>query len=377
MRLAVVQWSGRVGGAEAFNLALAAALRKLDVDTTIVFITEPGLLGERPRTAAIPFQSLGFGRGRDVLIRPNVFAAAVTKAGPDGALLPECGYIGAALRVGGYRGPVIATEHGAGLLMVSPGPRRLVRHASRIVGAWADDAEVGVSDFVLKRMGNRRHAPRIVRIYNGVDPTAFAARNDRPIAPGSVVIGFAGGLKPGKGADRLINAFAEVRSRLSATLLVAGDGPERGRLMALAKALGVQEDVNFLGWVQDMPRFWGRCDVAVFPSDGPRETFGMAALEAMACGKPVIASCIGALPEVVAEGVTGRLVMPGDSSALALALIAYARDSELRRIHGFAARARAIERFHIDDCARAYRDLFLAVTGSRKLGGCPSRLATL
>ncbi len=141
-------------------------------------------------------------------------------------------------------------------------------------------------------------------------------------------------------------------------LLIAGDGPERRRLSSLAKSLGADKSVEFLGVVNDVPALWRRCDVAAVPSDTFIESFSMVTLEAMACGKPIVATRNGAIPELIVDGISGTLVAPGNVPDLTEALIGYADQPDLRREHGAAARARAIKRFHIDTCAQAYLDLF-------------------
>jgi glycosyltransferase involved in cell wall biosynthesis len=91
----------------------------------------------------------------------------------------------------------------------------------------------------------------------------------------------------------------------------------------------------------------------------------MATLEAMTSGKPIVATRTGAIPELIVDGTTGTLVSPGDVGALAQALTYYAEHPEVRRKHGLAGRARAIERFHIEDCARAYLTLFAELATKR------------
>ena len=359
-RLAMVLWNGGIGGAEIFMASLAARLRKLEVDTTIAFVSSPYPLVERAPRDGVPYLSLGFRRGRDIVRHPRRFAAAVTGAGCDGALLVECGFMGAALRAGGYSGTIVAIEHGAvfELAGYSRGRRSLYR-LSRRFGAISNDAEVGVSDFVLEQLRAQPHAPRTRRIYNGIDsPSALG--DDPDGQPDVVRIGFVGRLVAGKGLEYVIRALARVRLRTPARLLIAGDGPERPRLGSLAQSLQIGSDLEWVGPVADVPAFWRRCDIAVVPSDGP-ESFSMATLEAMACARPVVASRIGAIPELVVDGVTGTLVPPGDVEALAGALAAYAERPDLRRIHGEAARARAASRFALDDCARDYVDLFASL----------------
>jgi glycosyltransferase involved in cell wall biosynthesis len=179
-----------------------------------------------------------------------------------------------------------------------------------------------------------------------------------------------GRLVSGKGADHLIQAVARARGSRPVRLLVAGDGPDRPRLAALANEHGVEGDVEFLGVVDDVPAFWVGCDVAVVPSAELHEAFSMVTLEAMACGKPVVATRSGAIPELVSDGETGRLVDRGDVGALAEAMVAYAEDPGTRVAHGAAARRRASERFHIEDSARAYLAIFSALaTGRREAVG--------
>ena len=141
-------------------------------------------------------------------------------------------------------------------------------------------------------------------------------------------------------------------------LLIAGKGPELPRLSSLAQGLRVGDRIEFVGLVRDIQPFWHRCDVGIFPSHQFIESFGMAALEAMACGKPVIATRNGGAPEIVVDGVTGTIVEPGDVTALAQALVTYAGHPELRSARGAAGRARAIEKFDIHDSARAYLRCF-------------------
>ncbi len=360
-RLALVLWNGDVGGAELLNAALAEHLRRLGANVTIVFIGTARPLADRLSRADILYRSLNLERGRNIIRHHRRYANEIARTGPDGALLVGRGLMGAALRSGGYRGPIVAVEHGPLLFEQQDltRPQRLLARIGRVGGAWAADAEVAVSDFMLEKMRQHKHARRIQRIYNGIDPgfhrPLAGARTD--CGP-ELVVGFAGRLVPGKGADRLIQALAQVSGQLPAKLLIAGDGPERSRLSSLAQTLEIGSAIQFLGMVDDMPAFWQRCDVAVVPSSTFVESFSMVTLEAMACGKPIVATRNGAIPELIVDGVTGTLVTPGDVRGLARALVAYAEQADLRRAHGVSARARAVERFHITTCAQAYLDLF-------------------
>jgi glycosyltransferase involved in cell wall biosynthesis len=307
------------------------------------------------------------GRGREVLRHPRRYAEEVARSGPDGALLVERGFMGGALRAGGYRAPIVAVEHGA--LLELPGitrSRRLLELANYLCGAWADDAEVAVSDFMLARTRQHPHARRLKRIYNGIDPDRYLPDEAPERTPhGELVIGFAGRLIPGKGADHLIRAIALADREAAARLLIAGDGPERERLKLLTASLNIESKVDFVGIVDDLPAFWRRCDVAAVPSDTFTESFSMVTLEAMTCGMPIVATRNGAIPELMRDGVTGTLVACGDVQELAHALVVYSRDPIVRRRHGAAGRARAIESFHLDACARAYLTLFSELRADR------------
>lgn len=362
-RLALVLWSAEVGGAETLMLALAQRLGRFGANAEVVILGRDGPLVDRLSASGLRYHLLGFARGRDALRQPRRWTHVVASKGPDGALVPECGFLGTALRLGGYDSSIVAIEHGTILDPDQTRARQALDLIMRASGAWANDAEVAVSEYVLTRMHRRPHARRLRRIYNGVDPDQLSPREShRPQAdPAVFVAGFVGRLIPRKGLDVLIRALAAARDHVSARLLVAGDGPDRVRISSLARCAGVGDEVEFLGMIADVQGFWDRCDIAVVPSTTWIESFCLAAVEAMACGKPVIASRRGALPEVVVDGVTGTLVPPGDAAALAGALVAYARQPSMRREHAVAARRRAVDCFHIDDCAKAYLELFASI----------------
>jgi glycosyltransferase involved in cell wall biosynthesis len=367
-KLALVLWSGDVGGAETLNAKLADQLRRLGAQVTILFVGTPWPLAERLARADIPYSTLGLGRGRNVLLHPHRYAREVNRIGVDGALLMERGFMASALRAGGYGGPIVAVEHGAllGELQSRVTPRQLLRHIGRITGAWAGDSEIAVSDFMLEQMQRHAHARSSARIYNGIDPDMYRlATASPPDRTPELLVGFAGRLVAGKGADHLIRAIDEVDGRIPVKLVIAGNGPERDDLIRMARELRVESSVEFVGVVDDMPGFWQQCDVAVIPSDTWVESFSMVTLEAMSCGKAIVATRAGAIPELILDGENGTLVPPGDVAALTEALIRYAENPDLRHAHGAAARARAVERFHIEDCARAYIALFDELASER------------
>lgn len=184
---------------------------------------------------------------------------------------------------------------------------------------------------------------KIQVIYNGISLNSF----DRPANPAlrarlqkasqrPVVLAVARLDKRQKGLRFLVSAAALVPE---AQFVFAGEGPERPELEAQARSLGIQERVTLLGLRDDIPDLLACCDLLVLPSLS--EGFGVAVLEAMAASKPVVASAIGGVDEVVLDGETGILVPPGDPAALASAIRRILEDPVLARRMGEAGKVRA------------------------------------
>jgi glycosyltransferase involved in cell wall biosynthesis len=187
-------------------------------------------------------------------------------------------------------------------------------------------------------------------IYNGVPlPTDLAARPEA----GEPVIGAVSRFSPEKGLDVLIEAFARLRR---GRLVLIGDGDERPRLEALVEACGLADRVHFAGWLTGpWTAQWG-LDALVVPSRS--EGFGLAAVEAMLAGIPVVATNVGGLPELIEQERTGLLVPADDPDALAGAIARVMDDpiGALRRAD--AARVDARSRFSPAAMAAAYEDLY-------------------
>ena len=166
-----------------------------------------------------------------------------------------------------------------------------------------------------------------------------------------------GRLIPIKGHDILLEALVEVRTVIpEVTLEVAGDGPLEGELAATVARLDLSDHVTFLGRVAQPAPVFERAELVVVPSLG--EGFGMVALEAMERGRPVIASDVGGLPEIVADGETGLVVPSGDADALAEAMVALAGDLDRARAMGLAGRERALAEFTPERSAQRIEELY-------------------
>jgi glycosyltransferase involved in cell wall biosynthesis len=187
----------------------------------------------------------------------------------------------------------------------------------------------------------------------GVDTTRFR-RTRNGARAGEVVLGSVGRLSIEKGLKDLLRAAARLIEHGSPIRVVlAGDGPERARLVKLAGELGIDSHVEFRGEVshERVPAVLNELDIFVMPSRA--EGFGVAALEAAATELPVVASRVHGIPDVVSDGVTGLLVPPGNVPALAEAIGRLASDAELRTAMGRAGRAFVEQRYRWEDnCAQ-------------------------
>jgi len=162
----------------------------------------------------------------------------------------------------------------------------------------------------------------------------------------------------------LIQAFAMSASHASGLrLLLVGDGPLRSELETKVRKMGLEGQVRFLGVRTDVPAILAAADVFVLSSLW--EGNPLSVMEAMATGKPVIATAVGGVPELVEDGVSGILVPPQKPEALAEAMIRLAQHPALRQKMGEAARQRALERFGVDRMAREYERLYLRLLERR------------
>jgi glycosyltransferase involved in cell wall biosynthesis len=226
------------------------------------------------------------------------------------------------------------------------------------------DAVVVVSDAVGRRLRSSTLPGKIVTIDNGIKCAAFGMCEERTPqsrrASGSIVVGTVARLSREKGVRYLLDAAADVLAeRPDTRFVIAGDGPDRGALLAQSERLGIDHRVSFLGAQSDMAHFYAGIDLFVLPS--LTEGMPMALIEAMAAGKPVVATTVGSVPVIVEHLNDGVLVAPGDTAALAEALKLLLRRSDLRATMGRRAQATAEARFSAESMALQYRRLYEAV----------------
>jgi len=196
-------------------------------------------------------------------------------------------------------------------------------------------------------------------IHNGVelpdleraDEIAAEVRRELGVPSEGKVIGVVAGMLLVKGHAYVLDAFPEVLDAVpNAWLLLAGDGPRRAGLVRQAARLGIGERVKFLGHRSDVMRVIEACDIIALTSLAESMPFSL--LEGMSCGKPIVASAVGGVPELVKDGVTGYLVPPGDSAAVARALIRLLQDPRKMAHMGGAALERVRSHFSVDKMLR-------------------------
>jgi glycosyltransferase involved in cell wall biosynthesis len=302
--------------------------------------------------------------------RPQILHTHTAKAGAVGRM--------AALLAGEARPPIVVhTFHGHVLRgyfnpVETLGFRLLERWLAR-----ASTALIAVSPQVrddLVRLGVAP-ADKFVVIRLGIELDQRVAVNGDLRAetrrklgvPGDAfLVGWIGRMTAVKNTDEVIEALRRLRDRdVDAWLCMVGDGPDRDRLERLASRLGVVRRCLFPGYQEDVGRFYAAFDALVLPS--VNEGTPVSAIESLAAERPVVATRVGGVPDVVADGEDGFLVEPGETGELADRIERLAREPELRERMGAAGRSRVVERYSVarlvDDVDRLYRELL--ATGGR------------
>lgn len=197
-------------------------------------------------------------------------------------------------------------------------------------------------------------------IYNGIPTKEFAANTgrDKDKTKKDLILLHVGRFAPQKNHRLLVEAFAlAVKEYPEMQLWLVGDGPLRPEMEGLVKEKGLDGKIFFLGIRDDVSALLGAADIFVFPSDW--EGVPLTVLEAMSANKPVIATAVGGVPELIEDGISGILVPPRNPEALANVVLCLAKDPELRQKMGKAGQERAVAMFDISRTAREYEALYL------------------
>jgi glycosyltransferase involved in cell wall biosynthesis len=379
-------------GGPALHVAyLTAGLRKRGYETTLV----AGSLARGEDSMAFVAEELDVGvvrideLGREIsplrdlaatlrlarLIRreqPDILHTHTAKAGTVGRI--------AVLLSGRKRPPIVVhTFHGHVLRgYFGPGRSRLFRLLERWL-ARRTTALIAVSPQVRDDLVALGVAPperfAVIRLGIELDERVAGTQNGRldsrrylGIPPERFVVGWIGRMTAVKRTDDVLVAFKQLRDEgVDACLCMVGDGPDRAQLEQRAHELGVVKDTLFLGYQEDVAPFYAAFDALVLPSSN--EGTPVSAIEALAAGRPVVATRVGGVPDVVQEGEDGFLVEPGATDELADRLARLARDPQLRERMGKAGRERVLPRYAVerlvDDVDRLYRSL-LSAGGARR-----------
>lgn len=351
-----------MGGGEHQTLAVIRATVAAGAETTLVAVAGSGLAAAVPggvRVVEARMGLLGFASAvraveqqlgdRTVVVGTGYFTGLVARR--------------AARSTGARVVTVAATSPDSSLADGgSAVGLALRRFADRVVAPPAD-AIVAVADSVAKALvAGDAPEEHVLVIRNGVDVAAIADAAREPFTASRLdhpLVVCVARLAPVKGVEHLVRAAPLLPG---VSFAIAGTGPEESRLRELASALGVSDRVSFLGYVNPVAPLLASADLVVLPSLS--EGLPMTALEAMALARPVVASRVGGLPEVVESCETGLLVKAADQRALVRAIKKVLGDAELARSMGEAGRARVEEHFTEERMSRAYVELFAGLARS-------------
>ncbi len=268
----------------------------------------------------------------------------------------------------------LATKH----LLTRPGDRRWGAAFALVdrLSLYLPDCLVPVSRTMMSQIvaqpGMARR--RVVAIPNGIPCEQFeqtagrnGVRRELGLAENALVVGYAGRIERVKRLDLLLDAFAQLLPDYpQLRLLILGEGSMKAELQALAIRWGMGQAVVWAGFRADMTHMLAAMDVYVQPSSN--EGLSLSILEAMAAGRPVVATTVGAAREVLADGETGLLVPPNSAEMLAAAMRRLLSDSALQQHLATAALQLVNEQYSIGRMAAAYRQLYTRALVERKHG---------
>ncbi|HEX3054803.1 MAG TPA: glycosyltransferase [Gaiellaceae bacterium] len=296
--------------------------------------------------------------------RPAILHTHTAKAGAVGRI--------AALLAGDARPPIVVhTFHGHVLRgyfgrTMTFGFRTLERWLARTTTSLVAVSPEVRDDLVALRVAP---ASKFTVVRLGIDLAHRIASDDAQrretrrqmgLRDDAFVVGWVGRMTAVKNTDSLVRALqALVHLGVDARLLLVGDGPDRDHLERYAHELGVMKRCLFLGYQEDVARFYDAIDALVLPS--VNEGTPVSVIEALAAERPAVATRVGGTPDIIRDGIDGFLVDPADPDDLAERLAELARDAPRRAAMGAAGRARVLERYAvsrlIDDIDRLYREL--------------------
>jgi N-acetyl-alpha-D-glucosaminyl L-malate synthase BshA len=260
--------------------------------------------------------------------------------------------------------PTMTTLHGTDITLVGMMPSfyEITRFSISV-----SDAITTVSEFLKKETETEFSIDKPIEvIHNFVDGEEFQPRIDPSIrerlAPnGERILMHVSNFRKVKNLPAVVDVFCGVCDEIPSRLVLIGDGPELEMVERTAAERGITDRIVFLGDQEYIAGLLPVADVFLLPSE--HESFGLAALEAMACGVPVVGSRIGGLPEVIVDGETGFLCGPHDIGCMREVVLGLLRDEERRLQIGARARERALREFSRDRIVDQYLEAYLRLVG--------------
>ncbi|TMF33869.1 MAG: glycosyltransferase family 4 protein [Chloroflexi bacterium] len=329
--------------ASVVALSAGSAVRKMERNGIAVTVIDEPDDGEAVRALTVHL----------ALIQPDVVHTHMYRADVVGTKAVM------ALAAGGHRRPyIVSTVHSSRVR--SAEDRELIRQLTPQM-----DQLIAVSKSIEKKIADEHRTGAPVRlIYNGVDLQQYdhqepccTLRDEYGMEPGSQIVGVVARLEPEKGHQTLIEAWPNVlRECPDAYLLIVGEGSRRDFLEQWAAAHKVAHRVIFTGRRDDVPAVTAALDVAVLPSW--REAQGLSILEAMALSRPVVASDVGGIPEMIEDGVTGLLVDHDNPNALAAAIVRLLKDHAFADLIARAGHDLVHERFCVELMVKAIEGIY-------------------
>jgi glycosyltransferase involved in cell wall biosynthesis len=361
VRVVEILATGTNGGAQEHLFGLMSRLDQAHYEASVVSLS--------PGSAVRKLQRHGF--DVTVIDEPDDAAAVRLLAAHLASVRPDV------IHTHMYRADIVGTE--AAQLLAETGHRRpyvvSTVHSSRVRSSEDRDRIrrltpymdqlIAVSNSIERKIADEHRTGAPVRlIYNGVDLERYdhqepccTLRDEYGMEPGSQIVGVVARLEPEKGHQTLIEAWPYVLRRVpDAYLLIVGEGSRREELEQLAAARKVAHRVVFTGRRDDIPAVTAALDVAVLPSW--REAQGLSILEAMALSRPVVASDVGGIPEMIEDGVTGLLVPHDDPVALAAAIVRLLEDHGLADTIARAGHDLVHDRFCIELMVKAIEQIY-------------------
>jgi L-malate glycosyltransferase len=272
----------------------------------------------------------------------------------------------------GCRTRIVTTLHGTDITILGRDPsyRDVIKF-----GLEKSDAVISVSRWLEQQTREAfGHEGPIRVVPNFVDQTRFRPRSDAGLrhelgGDEHALIVHTSNYRALKRAPETVDVLARLGPRSRALLLLVGDGPDLALVRDAAQRRGLSDRLRFLGEIPDAETVTATADVALLPSES--ESFGLAALEAMACSVPVVTTRVGGLPEVVVDGGTGYLREVGDTAGMAEDVRRLLDDPALRRRLGEAGVRRTTEMFSLEHSVRLHEEIYAGLLEAPVAGSAP------